>query len=117
MTLTTPRSGSSAAFMCSRPSMAANVGRVRASHKGAVIRVRSLQPASAHEMTGEPTLLPLQLDRKFAIGDTPGQTLGIAGSGILAISRNQLAESRKQANLRHEVAVDSLEAGVGPGLV
>ena len=40
-------------------------------------------------------LLPRQFDRKFAVGDAPGQALGIAGGGILPIGRNQFAEGRE----------------------
>ena len=62
-------------------------------------------------------LLPRKLDRKFTIGDAVAQALGIASRGILPIGRDQFAEGREQACLRHAVAVDATEASLDPSLL
>src|SRR5262249_40452109 len=60
-------------------------------------------------------LLACELDREFAVADAPRQAFGITGSGFLAVGGNQLAEGGEQADLRHAVAVDPIEACLGPG--
>src|SRR3984893_4308120 len=134
-TLTTPRSGSSAAFMCpgpidaheSKARAALSQGRRGLRHRGAWFDTPALSKSAAadfrlhgvskDQFRSKRSLLPRQFHREFAVADARGEALSVTGGGFLAISRNQLAESGEQTDLRHAVAVDAVEAGLDPCLV
>src|ERR1700735_2798335 len=63
------------------------------------------------------SLLPRQLDRKFAVANARAEIFGKAGGCFLAISRDQLGQRQKQRGLRQAVAVDAVVRGFGPGLL
>src|SRR5689334_14998244 len=62
-------------------------------------------------------LLPADVDRELAVADAARETFDEFRHRVLAISADELRESREQAGLRQTVAVDAVMACFGPGLV
>src|SRR5512139_640960 len=62
-------------------------------------------------------LLPMLLNREFAVADARAETFCESGGGFFSISRYQFGECREQTGLRQAVAVDAVKARFGPCLV
>src|SRR5438132_6103297 len=62
-------------------------------------------------------LLLRQVERKFAVADAQRKPLGESSGRLLAIGRDKFGEGREQTSLREAIAVDAVEARLGPGLV
>src|SRR5262245_51063605 len=56
------------------------------------------------------------MKRELAAADTRCQPLGEPRGGVLAIGFHQLSKCRKQAGLGEAIAVNSIKAGLSPGL-
>ena len=65
----------------------------------------------------ERPLLPLPIEREFAVADARAETFGERGGGVLAIGGDEFGERGEQAGLRQAIAVDAVEARFRPGLL
>src|SRR5947208_602476 len=91
-TLTTPRSGKSAAFMQESLAVTRNVRRGSGRLKGSRLKDRW-------------RLLTRNLHREFAVADAGRQSFGVFGGRILAIGCDELAQCAEQRGLRQAIAV------------
>lgn len=62
-------------------------------------------------------LLPLLIEREFAVADAQAEALGEGGGRILAIGGDEFGKGGEQTGLRQAVAVDAVEARFGPGFL
>src|SRR5437016_7607168 len=62
-------------------------------------------------------LLPCHRQRELAVADAHRQPFGKARGGLLAVGRDELGESGKQAGLRQAIAIDAVKTGFVPGVV
>src|SRR6185437_5782265 len=62
-------------------------------------------------------LLPRLLDGEFAVADAGAEAVGEGGRRFLAVSGHEFRHRREQASLRQAVAIDTVDARLGPGLV
>src|SRR6185437_3406552 len=62
-------------------------------------------------------LLPRLLDGEFAVADAGAEPVGEGGRRFLAVSGHEFRHRREQASLRQAVAIDTVDARLGPGLV
>src|ERR1700688_1504147 len=69
------------------------------------------------EGRGRRRLLPLLIEREFAVADALAESFGESGGGFLAIGRDEFGEGGEQASLRQAVTVDAFEAGFGPSFL
>src|SRR6516164_4545774 len=114
-TLTTPRSGRSAAFMritgwdrlCSERmarTVAPQVGQVSNPPDAKLLATRALY-----------RLLPRRRQREFAAADARREAFGKTRNRLLSISGRELGKGREEARLRQAVAVDAFEPRLVPG--
>ena len=61
-------------------------------------------------------LLPLLLEREFAVADARAEAFGESGGGFLAIGGDEFGQGGEQAGLRQAIAVDAVEARLRPRL-
>jgi hypothetical protein len=62
-------------------------------------------------------LLARELEGEFAVADAPGKTFRIFRGGFFTIGGNEFGEGGKEAALRKAIAVDTIQAGFGPGFL
>ena len=60
-------------------------------------------------------LLPRLFKRKFALADPAAQTIGEGGCRFFAIGGDKFSERGEQTGLRQAIAVNAVEARLGPG--
>ncbi len=111
---------------------AAFVGRARRSSRSRFIRPTSTPCSSAisactrradasrcfeKEVRRRPALLPVLIEREFAVADARAEPFGESGGGFLAIGGDEFGEGGEQAGLRQAIAVDAVEARFGPRFV
>jgi hypothetical protein len=62
-------------------------------------------------------LLARLFKREFAVADADSEAFRERGRRFLAVGVDELSKSGEQAGLRQAIAVDSIEARFGPGLL
>src|ERR1700730_14625533 len=62
-------------------------------------------------------LLARRREGEFAVADAEREALGKVCGRFLAVGRDKFGEGREQARLRQAVAVDAVDARLGPGVV